>query len=50
MVTEIFLLYFVLLAVTGWLTHLALDELDFRIQRRRLLKMIAARIHEGEAE
>ena len=48
--TEFFLFYFLLLAVTGWLTHLALDELDFRIQRRKLLKMIARRIHEGEVE
>ncbi len=48
--TELFLLYFLLLGVTGWLTHLVLDDIDFRIQRRKLLKMIARRIHEGEAE
>jgi hypothetical protein len=49
-VTEFFLLYFVLLAVTGWLTHSALNYLNYHgeIRRRRVLKIIERRLREED--
>jgi hypothetical protein len=47
-VTEFFLLYFVLLAVTGWLTHSALNYVDYHLHRRRVLKLIERRLQEKD--
>jgi hypothetical protein len=47
-VTEFFVLYFVLLAVTGWLTHSALNYLDYHLHRRRVLKLIERRLQEKD--